>query len=392
MPPVPLDSPAKPSLKPYATLDMWRGLACLFVVLFHEAYILVGRDHTLAHIPLYRLAALGYLGVQMFFVISGYCIAGAACSALRRGDGWKAFMHARARRVYPPLWSSLALAAVLILVARFLVTSGQLHASALADVDILHQSAAYYFCNLTLTQMVFHQGFLSIVCWTLCYEIAFYLIVSCFLIRRKPSTEAAALLTGLHIVTLGALLLLTAAPQLRFFPLDLWPQFGLGIIVYDVLKHPHQARPKWWLLAAGLAMAIFVVSRDLAMSLQNEPSRLTFAFTLGFALVLLWLYRHDEALSRIFVVRGLVAVGLFSYSLYLTHLFTLGMVNQVFRLTHLPKSAHLLVLAACIVVAVLVARLFYHIFERPFVHTARKPVPANLPVQEQGRLAEGQGH
>lgn len=385
------DNLARRSLKPYTTLDMWRGFACLFVVLHHEAFILVARNHRLAGFPLYRAGALGYLGVQMFFVISGYCIAGAACSALRRGDGWAAFMHARARRVYPPLWFSLALAAALTLLAHLLVSSGRLHASALAEVDLLHQSPAYYFTNLTLTQMVFHQGFLSIVCWTLCYEIAFYLIVSLFLLRRTPGREEAALLTGLHCVTLAALVLLTAAPHFRFFPLDLWPQFGLGVIVYDVLRHPHQARPKWWLLAVGLAMSAFILSRDLAMSLQNEPSRLTFAFTLGFALLLLFLYRYDDALSRVLLVRGLVAVGLFSYSLYLTHLFTLGIVNQILRLTPLPASAHLLILFACILVSLLVARLFYHLFERPFVQTKRKPPaapPAPTPLPEPDSLAK----
>lgn len=383
------DNPAKRSLKPYTTLDMWRGFACLLVVLHHEAFILVARNHGLAGFPLYRASALGYLGVQMFFVISGYCIAGAACSALRRQDGWAAFMHARARRVYPPLWFSLVLAAGLTLLAHLLVISGRLHASALAEVDILHQSVAYYFTNLTLTQMVFHQGFLSIVCWTLCYEIAFYLIVSLFLIRRTPGREAAALLTGLHCITLAALVLLTAAPNFRFFPLDLWPQFGLGIIVYDILKHPHQARPKWWLLAVGLAMSAFVFSRDLAMSLQNEPSRLTFAFTLSFALLLLFLYRYDDALSRVLLVRGFIAVGLFSYSLYLTHLFTLGIVNQILRLTPLPPTTHLLILFTCVLVSLLVARLFYHLFERPFVQAKRKPAPAaSAPLTEPGPLAK----
>lgn len=384
-------SSAQPArrLKPYMTLDMWRGFACLFVVLHHEAFILIARNPNLASFPLYRAGALGYLGVQMFFVISGYCIAGAACSALRRSDGWRAFMQARVRRIYPPLWFSLALAAGLTLLAQELVSSGRLHASALAGVDILHQSPAYYLTNLTLTQMVFHQGFLSIVCWTLCYEIAFYLIVSLFLIRRKPGRQEALLLTGLHCVTLGSLVLLLAAPQLRFFPLDLWPQFGLGAVVYDVLKHPHQARPRWWMLAVGLTMSVFILWRDLAMSLQNEPSRLTFAFTLGFALLLLFLYRYDDMLSRVFLIRGLIAVGLFSYSLYLTHLFTLGIVNQIFRLTPLPPSAHLLIMAACVLVSVLVARLFYHFFEQPFVQAKRKPAPAvPYPTPEQNPVAE----
>jgi exopolysaccharide production protein ExoZ len=371
-------NPAKSGLQPYSTLDMWRGAACLMVVLYHEGFILTTRYPQLSSFPLYRAGTFGYLGVQMFFVISGYCIAGAACSALRRGDGWKAFMFARARRVYPPLWLSLVLTVLLAQVARVLVASGRLHGSALAGFDALHQSPAYYFSNLTLTQMILHQNFLSIVCWTLCYEVAFYLIVSLFLIWTPLGREEVGLLSSLHVLTVCALIMLTLAPQLRFFPLDLWPQFGMGVIVYDVLKHPHQVRPRWWLLAIGLATGAFVCSRSLAMSLQHEPSRLTFAFTLWFALLLLYLYRHDGALRRMLVVRGLISVGLFSYSLYLTHLLMLGIVNQVFRTAHLAASAHLLILGTCLVVAVLFARLFFHWFERPFLHMRRQipPPPA----------------
>ena len=363
--------PVKPGLRPYRTLDMWRGLACLLVVVHHQGSILTGRFPELVAAPLYQAAVFGYLGVQMFFVISGYCIAGAACSTLRRGESWGQFLLARARRVYPPLWFSLALAALLSLLAGLLVRSGRLHGSALASIDILHQSPAYYLSNLTLTQ--FQQPFLSIVCWTLCYEMAFYLVVSLFLMGRRPETGEVFLLTGLHVVTLGSLALLTALPKLRFFPLDLWPQFGLGVIVYDVLKHPQQARPKWWLAAAGLSIGVFAALRDLPMSVQHEPSRLTFAVTLGFALLLLALYRFDDALSRILVVRGLIGVGLFSYSLYLTHLLLLGLINRGFRMTHLTASAHLLILTLCVLLAVAAAHLFYYACERPFVQTARKP-------------------
>ena len=55
----------------YRMLDAWRGLAALWVVMLHVR---------LETTPdwLYRFGAYGHLGVPMFFVISGYCIANAA--------------------------------------------------------------------------------------------------------------------------------------------------------------------------------------------------------------------------------------------------------------------------------------------------------------------------
>ena len=367
------NSARKNALTPYATLDMWRGIACLCVVLYHSTSVVTGRFEGLASLPLYRLGNFGYLGVQMFFVISGYCIAGAACSALRRSDHWGSFMLARLRRVFPPLWFSLILIVAFCLLAQALVSVGLLHSSLLANRNVLHLSVAFYLSNLTLTQLVFHQPFLSIVCWTLCYEIAFYLLVSMFLVRRRAAGSEPLLLTGLHCVTLGALALLTLAPQYRLFPLDLWPQFGLGIVVYDVLKHPNQRRPQGWLLGISLAFLLFVFSRSLAIGPLVEPSRLTFGFALVFALLLLFLYPYDDALGRPMPVRWLVKIGLFSYSLYLTHFLTLGLVNQASRIVHLPASAHCLLLAVSFAVVLLTGRVFFQFCERPFLKETRKP-------------------
>lgn len=369
----------KGGLKPYVTLDMWRGIASLCVVMHHASSTITGRFAGLTAVPLYRVGELGYLGVQIFFVISGYCIAGTACSTLRRGDGWWAFMQARLRRVYPPLWFSLALIAAFSLLARGLVASGRIHGSALADKDVLHLSAAFYLSNLTLTQVVFHQSFLSIVCWTLCYEIAFYLIVSFSLIKwLRRKTEGAAL-TGLHLVTIGTLALLVLAPGYRFFPLDLWPQFGLGVLVYDVLKHPSQLRPKGWLLGTSVAMTAFILWRDLPMGPLAQSSRLTFLVTLCFALLILFLYRYDGALGNSSFGKQLRAIGIFSYSLYLTHFLTIGLVGQVFKLARMPPAAHPLLLAACLLCSLLVARLFYQFCERPFLSGANKHRP-QVPV------------
>lgn len=379
-------SPKASSLKPYGTLDLWRGVAALWVVLFHTSATITGRFPDLRQTLLYEFNSLGYLGVQIFFVISGYCIASSACSNLRRGDTWAAFAYARVRRVYPPCWASLALIASFSLLAQFLVASGRLHSSALAGRDLLHQSALYYLSNLTLTQMEFGQPYLSIVCWTLSYEVAFYLIISVFLIKGIRARSEAVLLTGLHGVTLASLALLALAPAHRIFPFDLWPQFGLGVLVFDVLKHPSQIRPKAWLLAVGAALVAFVLTRELRMGPLAEPSRLTFSVALGFALLVLALHRFDAALGQIRAVRALIAVGLFSYSLYLTHFLTLGLVNQVFKLVNLGPSLHWLLLLTCVAAALLAARAFYQFFERPFLHTAKKPVPpvpaVALPVTE----------
>ena len=80
---------AKPySLKPYLTLDAWRGFASIWVVLVHASLIIGVMFPDLAQSPVFILCKKGGLGVQMFFVISGYCIASAAGSAIRHTHGF----------------------------------------------------------------------------------------------------------------------------------------------------------------------------------------------------------------------------------------------------------------------------------------------------------------
>lgn len=351
----------------YKTLDMWRGLAARLVVMGHASLIITSRHPALRSSGVYRMGSFGYLGVQLFFVISGYCIANSACSALGREHGWWSFIRARLRRIYPPCWFSLMLVAASALVAAALVSSGVLHASTLADRDILHQSALFYVSNLTLTQPLFRQPYLSGVFWTLCYEIAFYVIVSLPLIRGGRIRKEQSLLTILHIVTALSLLLLILTPDLRFYPLDLWPQFGLGVMAYGLIMHPQQVRPKLWMLTAAVEVVVFVSIRDFGSGPVGAPSRATFLVSLIFAFMMILLRRHDAQIGDIGFVKWMSTVGTFSYSLYLTHFLTIGIVSQALKISRLPLQYHFLDALVSVLAAVAFARLFYQFCERPFL-------------------------
>ena len=60
-------------------LDAWRGVACMSVVLFHAFGRYVDESHVgLAFAPMRLVAAGGWIGVPLFFTISGYCMAATA--------------------------------------------------------------------------------------------------------------------------------------------------------------------------------------------------------------------------------------------------------------------------------------------------------------------------
>ena len=98
-----------PSCPRYASLDMWRGVACLMVVACHSSFPQSSPQSgsgtlTWASYIASELARFMWVGVPLFFVISGYCIAATADSSRRKGHGLRTFAARRFRRIYPPYW------------------------------------------------------------------------------------------------------------------------------------------------------------------------------------------------------------------------------------------------------------------------------------------------
>lgn len=377
------------SIKPhsYHTLDAWRGIASLWVVMFHMSQVIIVSYPVLSTSPLYLFSLRGSLGVQMFFVISGYCIANAACKAFTREQGLTAFTMARLRRIFPPYWFAVALSGSLSIVASLLVSSHHLKSSVMAEHRILQQTTLYHFSNLTLSQGITHQPFLLPQAWTLCYELAFYLFVGISLAGAYLTLGRLAILPFLHTLTCVVLSLLIAAPHYVMYPFDLWPQFGLGILAYDVLKHPESQKPKTWLAAASLLLLGLAGVHNDSIGMMGEPIRQSFLFCFFFTGAIVMLHRYDEHVRQILPIRLLSTVGSFSYSLYLTHTFSIGLINQVIKALHLPIFVHYPVFVLFLILSVGFARFFFQFCERPFIGTPKKP-DSKLQPQIEAILAD----
>lgn len=147
---------------PYRMLDAWRGVAALWVVLLH-----VRLETTPA--PLYLFSAGGHLGVPMFFVISGYCIASAATRSLNSPRPVRHFLTARVRRIYPPYFLASLVAIALSLLLTVMIQHHVVRSSQIVDLDLFHQGWRFYLGALTLTQLPLHTPYVIRVFWSLCY-------------------------------------------------------------------------------------------------------------------------------------------------------------------------------------------------------------------------------
>ncbi|MGW7246220.1 acyltransferase family protein [Streptomyces decoyicus] len=341
-------------------LDGLRLLAALMVAAYHYG----GRNGEIAQAwggsPAHQfptaapLFAYGCLGVQIFFVISGFviCLSG-------WGRTLRAFIASRVSRLYPAYW-----AAILLVTAVFALP--WVAFEALAPSEVL--------TNLTMLQQPLGVDRVLGVCWTLWAEMRFYaLFALCVVLpgatRRRVVlfcagwTLAAALAQAAHQPFLDTVLMPEYAP---FF-------IG-GVGLY--LLHRYGARDP---IAWAIVLVSWLIGQHYAVAgLWHAPSATAFSYrstaviiavvTLGFALV------AAVALGRLHWAnwRWLTVAGALTYPFYLVHEH-LGWV--VVRALHhgigLPSYATLILTVALML---LLAWVLHRFIERPLTPVLKRSI------------------
>lgn len=328
-------------------IDTLRAIAVTLVVLFH-AYP--------GFVP------AGFLGVDIFFVISGYVISRAYLfPVLERRTTLADFYSSRFRRLAPALFLTVmltALASFVLLKPVDLAIFGQ---SLLLQPFYL-QNFSFWLGGDALTPPLANP---LLNTWNLAVEEQFYLLLAglCLLTttRRQffwPTLIGAAALSFVFYLVFGTM---GVSPHSAFFllPGRFW-QLALGVLVFCLVRKireaPQPPRPILSIIAVGaiiLAPLVPAYPGPLAVTVKTLVACLA---TAG-ALALFELDREHYAVLR---VRAIRYVGKISYALYLWHwpLLSLAVAVQGRLLT--PVEATL-----ALVVAAGLASLTYHLVEMP---------------------------
>ena len=358
-----------------ASLDAWRGLAVLMVLALHTALPgMTGPYPELQEQLLYRHVTIGNYGVQIFFVVSGLCVAQAALRALNQPNPLAAFAWARFRRIYPPYLVASVLGVLVSATAATLVARNVLPSSSMASERLFARPTLDYACAALLLQRVCHVEPLSPIFWSLCYEAAFYVLVAAALLAALRFRRDRLIYDLCHGLTLGCSLAVLVAPDAVPYPFDLWPEFGLGVVVLDVLT---LRRPLGYgmLLATAALQAAYAWAHFSSSYTFKIDTGMATVIAVGFGLLLVAINPVDERFARLLPVRAFAYVGTFSYSLYLFHWLVVGLVAQVIGKLHLISAGTYWASAlAQSLTAIIAARVLYAMVERPFLSRRRKQI------------------
>lgn len=283
-------------------IDGLRGLAALAVVLFH----LSGNMNEIFHQSLPGFVAAifkyGYLGVPVFFVLSGFVIAHAVASRRVSLSYVGVFVVRRSIRLDPPYWAAIALAVAMLLIKQNILDE-QVSLPSYADV---------FFHMFYLQDLLQIDPVLSSVFWTLCLEIQFYIffVLSIYFVGRAKVEHFHFLHTSFLLIT-GLLSLFIYVDILpfsikgTFFPY--WHFFVSGVILQRALaKSPgYQIFIGCWLLLIFTAM-LYHTSKSY---LLTELMMILFIYIMGLT----------NKLKTGLNFSPLQFLGVISYSLYLVH-------------------------------------------------------------------------
>lgn len=271
----------------------------------------------------------GYIGVDVFFVISGFVITNVIQADLAAGQfSLRDFYERRIRRIFPPLFTMIAVSLLigwLILMPEDYKKLGQSSAANavfLSNFYFLQDSG--YFGDTAAAKPLLHT-------WSLAVEEQFYLLMPLYLLLLKRWSGSTLIRLSIGIC-LASLLLsivtLSYEPSVSFFilPTRAWELLIGVLLAQGVTPVPKNAREAFSrsMLGMGLiAFAVFAYSDTTPF-----PGIAALAPVLGAALII------SAGMSGGFVNTGLASrpmtfIGQISYPLYLWHFPLLGFANYL---------------------------------------------------------------
>jgi peptidoglycan/LPS O-acetylase OafA/YrhL len=331
-------------------IDGLRALAVLPVILFHAGFA-----------PFRG----GFVGVDIFFVISGYLITTIIVGEIERGSfSLIKFYERRARRILPALFfmmlCTLPFAWYWMLPNQLAQFSETLIAVPLFYSNILFYLTSGYFETASELKPLLHT-------WSLAVEEQFYVLFPLFLLFswRLGKKQIVLLLLLLALTSMlaaqwGSL----THPSFTFF---LLPTRGFELLIGSLISlsiNPQKIKESisqslcQFLSISGLLLIVYAI-----VSFNDKtpyPSLYTLAPTLGASLILVFSSSQD-VVGKLLGGKIFVGIGLISYSTYLWHQPLLAFA-RLKGLSELTSTNLLIILGS----TVLLGYLSWRFVERPF--------------------------
>lgn len=330
----------------FTALDSWRGLCALVVALFHFPIV--------SQLQTFALVKHGWLFVDFFFVLSGFVIAYSNADKLIDRPSVSNYVVRRIGRLWPLHATMLALFVTVALVKKDFSDERHSVDAILTNLLMIHSWGMH-------TDITWNGP-----SWSISVEFALYLIFA--IVAAVP----ARIFVWMGLALFGAAILAFVAPHGTYSTYDYGIARGLagffvGALISRVRRHSFGT-------AAEVAVVALVVT-------FTSIGAMTLAAPLVFGLTVYIFAYSDGALNRLLCAKPFVALGSWSYSLYLTHAAVVAVIWAAASKIGLRAEGGVLVgwtqlqagaaALAYLAIVVVVGWLGYVIFDKPSQRAVR---------------------
>ena len=337
-------------------IDGLRAIAVGAVILYHAQITILG----------YEPFKGGFIGVDIFFVISGYLITSIILKELSitGSFSFKNFYERRIRRILPVLlfimMASLPFAWMYLLPSSFIDFSKSI-------IYSLGFSSNFYF-YYSGQQYGAESGFLKpfLHTWSLSIEEQYYILFPIILITIFKYLKKYLI----HILIVGCILSLGLAdwtsrnyPSISFYFIytRIWELSAGSLLAYFEINNGHRSKNRILNLILPFVGLILISHSILFFNDEMfHPSFYTLFPIIGVCLII-WFSNKDALVTKMLSTKLFVGIGLISYSLYLWHypIFAFARITYWFE-DNLFKE----LLSGIIILTLSIAT--YHFIEKPF--------------------------
>ena len=342
-------------LKYRPEIDGLRAIAVFAVILYHAQITILG------HQPFKG----GFIGVDIFFVISGYLITSIILKELitTGSFSFKNFYERRVRRILPALLvvmlASLPFAWMYLIPSSFIDFSKSIFYSlGFSSNFYFHYSGQQYGAVSGLLKPFLHT-------WSLSVEEQFYILFPITLLLTFKYFRKYLI----HILILGFIISLGLAewtsrnyPSVSFYFLHtrMWELLAGSILAYFEITLGHRSNHKTLnLLLPKIGFLLIILTIIFFKLYFSHPSLYTLAPVLGVCLII-WFSNKDELITKILSTKLFVGIGLISYSLYLWHYPIFAFARNK-NLTHTDLDKIWLIF-----LSIILSIITYYFIEQPF--------------------------
>jgi peptidoglycan/LPS O-acetylase OafA/YrhL len=343
----------------FLAIDGLRGIAAMGVVFYHlYGNLKLELSDTFPPL-LIKIFNYGYLGVPIFFVISGLVISISIGGNRITKSYALSFILRRSLRLDPTYWAAILFSLILLTIKNHVTHSAE-----------PYPSESNVFAHMFYLQDILGvQPLISVVFWTLCLEVQFYLfyLFSLWLFQKIRGINEHMEMHSLVLIALGVYSILLDRGVLTIDQPGLffsnWHYFLLGVLVGKVIRADSSALPIFF----GWILIEITSSYFLSLKPYQVAGIIS---AVGF--FVLW---KTDSMNKIFVSPVVHYFGKISYPLYLIHpdvgwkVISLG---KKFLGQNMSSTIAVFLFLFAIFVSVTVAHMFHLAIEKPSLNLANR--------------------